>query len=357
MIELILNSADSKFSKILLSIDNIPVSYVITDYKIVIDESIELGIHTLRLQLTDNESRIDIKDVKINGTSLKQALFFSFIEQNENRAQPATCIWDTSQIWVLPFMNPVSHWIGLLGEKLRKDALGTDLSLDYNIYIPESINMSNRFPRDIVDFFKFDFDCTILHKDDINIKSLPYEKYSGKLDLTGIYEEIYSKLDLIRSTVSKTQGQYVYSIQDDEMFDFDNSWFTTTICRADGGIKKYTVADSTVLPLTYNLVNSLNVDYYSITISVSPPGTYAYTHIDKKHTDADEKFKGCTQLYIPLNYPANAAIKFRNVGTLPQIPVVMNPQYYSHAVFNDSNETRIVLSVVFDHQIQHGRSH
>ena len=343
MIEIILNPDSSKFSNILLSIDNIPATYIVNENKIVIDQSIELGLHILRLQLSDNNSRIDIKDVTINGASLRQTLFFSFIEQGQDRRQPATCIWDISQVWVLPFLNPVSHWIGLLGEKLRKDALGTDLSLDYKIYIPESNQVADKYPPGIIDFFKINFGCTIIHKDDVNNKNLPYEKYTGELNTSGVYDEIYRNLNLVRAVVPKTQGSY--NPRDDKDFDPNNGWFTATACRVINGIKEYNV-DPTILPLTYAFVQSLNIEYDTIIISVSPPRTYAYTHIDKRADTADEKFDGCTKLYIPLNHPKGSMVKFRNVGLLPNSPSIMNSHYYSHAVINDSDETRIVLAVI-----------
>ena len=350
MIEIILNPVNSKFSNILLSIDNISATYIVNENKIVIDQSIDLGIHILRLQLLDDHSKIDIADVTVNGSSLRQTLFFSFIEQGSDRLQPATCVWDSSQIWVLPFMNPVSQWIGLLGEKLRKDALGSDLNLDYKIYIPESVQLPDNFPSAVVDFFKFNFDCTILHKDNITAMNLPYEKYTEKLDTQGVYDEIYKNLDLIRATVPYRHGQTIYNERDDKNYDFNTGWFATTIYGFSPSNKHCHIADSTMLPLTYALVNSLDLDPHSIAVSVSPPGTYAYTHIDKRKFNPEDKFNGCKQLYIPLNYPAGAMVKFRNVGILPKIPMINNPQYYSHAVVNNSNETRIVLSVTYDYR-------
>ena len=350
MIEIVFNPSNSEFSNLLISLDKKSLDYSIVENKIVLADPIDLGMHILRLQLLDNNSKVDIVEVKINGASLRQTLFFSFVQQGSTRMQPATCIWEPSQIWVLPFMNPVAHWIGLLGEKLRRDVLGSDLNLDYKIYIPESIQLPDTFPPAVVDFFKFNFDCTILHKDDITAMNLPYEKYTEKLDTQGVYDEIYKNLDLIRSTVPYRLGQTRYNERDDKNYDFNKGWFATTIHGFSPSNKHCHIADSTMLPLTYALVNSLNLDPHSIAVSVSPPGTYAYTHIDKRKFNSEDKFNGCKQLYIPLNYPAGAMVKFRNVGILPEIPMINNPQYYSHAVVNNSNETRIVLSVTYDHR-------
>jgi len=352
MIEIVFNPSSSEFSNLSISLDKQSLDYSIVENKIVLADPIDLGMHILRLQLLDNNSKVDIADVIINGSSLRQTLFFGFVEEDSTRTQPATCVWKTTQEWVLPFMNPVSHWIGLLGEKLRKDALGTDLSRDYRIYIPESCSLDDKFPPAITDFFKFNFDCVILHKDEVSVQNLPYELCTEEINIDGVYDEIYRNIDLIRSKLPIGTGQNFYNQKDDKNFDYGGCWFTVTICRIRDENKNYHIADPDMLPLTYALVDSLNLDYDAITVSVSPPGTYAYTHIDKRAVGSDEKFIGCKQLYIPLNYPEGAAIKFKNVGVLPQVPTIMNPQYYSHAVVNDSNETRIVLSIIYNYKLQ-----
>ena len=81
MIEIILNPVNSKFSNILLSIDNISATYIVNENKIVIDQSIDLGIHILRLQLLDDHSKIDIADVTVNGSSLRQTLFLASLNK------------------------------------------------------------------------------------------------------------------------------------------------------------------------------------------------------------------------------------------------------------------------------------
>lgn len=353
MIEILFNPADSEFSNLLISLDRKFIDYSIVENKIVMSAPIELGMHVLRLQLVNIDSKLDIADVLIDGSSLRQTLFFSFVEEDSTRTQPATCVWKTTQEWVLPFMNPVSHWIGLLGEKLRKDALGTDLSQDYRIYIPESYILNDKFPPALADFFKFNFDCVILHKDEVSLQNLPYELYTKEINIDGIYDEIYRNIDLIRSKLSISTGtQHFYNQRDDKNFDYGGCWFATTICKIREGEKNYLTATPEMLPRTYALFDSLNLDYDVLTIAVSPPGTYAYTHIDRLPVGHNEKFIGCKKLYIPLNYPAGSAIKVRNVGILPQVPTIINAQYYSHAVVNDSDETRIVLSATYNYKLQ-----
>lgn len=351
MIEIIFDPSNSEFSNLSVSLDQKYLDYSIVENKIILADPIDLGMHILRLQLLENNSKVDIIEVKINGASLRQTLFFSFVQQGANRMQPATCVWETSQIWVLPFMNPVSYWIGVLGEKLRKDALGTDLGADYEIFIPEPVAVNNNLLSNLVEFFKFDFDCVILHKDDITTKNLPYRKYPVELNIDGIYDEIYKNIDLLRASIPNDKGQLRYNQKEEKNFDMKNSWFALTTCKMQDGEKIYRVAGPETLPLTYAFVESLNLDYEAVVISVSPPRSYCYVHTDRKAENSPEKFTGCKQLYIPLNYPIGSLIKAKSVGILPEIPIIFNPHYYAHAVVNDSDEARITLSVVYDHKV------
>lgn len=347
MIEIFYNPQTTFTKNIAVSIDSLNASFVIENDKIIIHDSCSIGLHVLRIQQLDNESRLEILNVKINGVSVRQTLYFGWIEQEDKKLQPATVLWEKTQIWVFPFLNPVSHWIGLLSEKLYLNSFGKNLFDLYKIYIPESIEINNKYPKGLQDFFKYNFNCTIVPKDCYQSKDIPFELYDIDIDTASVYNEIYQNLSYLKS-ISDTYYQYDYNILEDSSLNTDNCWFNTKLFRNIDGENFYKV-EIDKLPLTYNFVNSLAIDYSKIAITVLPPGGYLYPHVDRRPENAPEKYKGCKELYIPLNYPKGAAIKLQNVGILPNTPVVMNNQYFAHAVVNDSNQTRIVLTVSFDY--------
>lgn len=348
MIEVFFNPAAGSPKHLSISIDHSDVQFVIDNNKININDNCDIGIHTLRIQLLDVGSRLEIQDVKINSVSVRQTLYFGWIEQNKEKLQPATVLWDTNQVWTLPFLNPVSHWIGLLGEKLEHNVLGKNLFDLYRIHIPESIEISSKYPQGLRDFFKYDFDCVIVPRQQCRSQDIPFETFDLAVDISSLYQEIYQNLEFLK-TVADKYIQVEYNLLDDPGVDLENIWFNVKILKDRYGQKTCKVNKDT-LPLTYGFVDSLGIDYYQITITVLPPGGYLYPHIDRRPESDPEEYKGCKDLYIPLNYPAGAAIKFRSAGVPLQGPIITNPQYFSHAVVNDSDQTRIVLIVSFDYQ-------
>lgn len=348
MIEIFYNPQTNFTKNLVVSINSIDTPFVIENDKITIFDNCAIGLHTLRIQQLDNDSRLEILNVKINGVGVRQTIYFSWIEQEGKKLQPATTLWEKNQIWVFPFLNPVSHWIAILGEKLYLNSLGKNLFDLYKIYIPESIEINKKYPIGLQDFFKYNFNCTILPKDCFQSKNIPFELYSIDVDISSLYNEIYQNLPYLKS-ISDKYYQYDYNILEDPGLNTDNCWYNIKLFRNINGEKIHKVKIDK-LPLTYNFVNSLSIDFNKISINVLPPGGYLYPHVDRLPESEPENKKGCKELYIPLNYPKGAVIKLQNVGILPNTPVVFNNQYFAHAVVNDSDQTRIVLTVSFDYQ-------
>jgi len=101
-----------------------------------------------------------------------------------------------------------------------------------------------------------------------------------------------------------------------------------------------------------NLIDSLDLDTWHVFIGVLPPGGFIYPHKDRdthKATSDQYKFyQGCTALYIPIVWPEKNYIKFAGVGTLPiqqDQPMVINNDFFTHCVINDSQENRVVIGV------------
>lgn len=300
----------------------------------------EFGFNHLKIHLLD-DNKFKITDVRVAGQSVRQTLYLSYIIDGSNIEQPATELWKKNQIWIMPFIYPISTWISVVDEKFPANILGKNIFDDYKIYFPERITVSEKYIPVVRDFFKYDFDFVAIKKTDLNQFNAPFEKYSIDIDAKTLYNEIYNKLDLLRVT----KGQTLYNMAEDPTFNLNDHWFTMNIYRHG-----QPVVDQALLPKTFEFLKNTGIEIDAATISVTPPGGYAVTHIDKRDETSDPRFRGCKQLYMPLNYPNGAMAKLHRVGMVPLEPVVFNPQYYSHAVINDSDEHRIVLSIIFDYQ-------
>ena len=105
-------------------------------------------------------------------------------------------------------------------------------------------------------------------------------------------------------------------------------------------------------PAVTALLDSLALDQWYAFIGVLPPGGFIYPHRDfdtaKQNNDSYQEYKGCTQLYIPVYWPKDNYIKFADAGILnfeSGQSVVINSDYYSHCLVNNSDQNRIVIGV------------
>jgi len=318
-------------------LDGVQANISMSGQKIILNDNMDLGCHILRLE-SNTPERIEIKNISVNGSSLRQTLYFGYMLQEGKKIQPATVFYDRNIVIEIPFMNPVSTWISVLNQKMFPGELGANLHEKYSIYFPERAEV-NSIPI-VRDFFRYDFDFTMLPKHGVTAENAPYELYDIDTPVE-LYQEIYDTLDLLKCSNAQTQ----YNRVDDKEFNTDMHWFTMNLVR-----KGQTVFDMSKLPKTNEFLNSLPMYKDAVAISVTPPGGYSAPHIDRRPADAPKEFVGCKQLYLPLNYPDGALVKMQGVGILPNAPVVFNPQSYTHSVVNSSAHYRIVLSIIFDYR-------
>lgn len=317
-----------------------PATFTSSAQTINVNVNEEYGFNHLKVYLLE-DAKFNIKDVRVADQTVRQTLYMSYIVDNGNMYQPATEMQKAGQIWIMPFIYPISTWISVIDEKFPPNILGTDIINKYKIYFPERIKLNKKFIPVVRDFFEYDFDFVAIEKTEITQFNDPFELYNINIDSESLYKEIYENLDALRVVA----GQTLYNMIDDPNFNKADHWFTLNTHRHGKP-----VIDPTLLPKTFDFLNKFEYEINSATISVTPPGGYAVTHIDKRSPDADIRFRGCKQLYMPLNYPAGAIAKLHRVGVVPLQPVVFNPQYYSHGIVNDSDEHRIVLSIIFNYK-------
>jgi len=68
-----------------------------------------------------------------------------------------------------------------------------------------------------------------------------------------------------------------------------------------------------------------------------------------------ENYQGCTQLYVPLAWPAGNFIKIAGAGILPmdEETLVINNDTFTHSVINASTQTRYALGLRVNKKIIH----
>ncbi len=302
------------------------------------------GLHKLSL-IAVKSVRVEILQCFVNGCSLRKLLYLSWMENSQHeKFQPGTIIWEAGQSWHLPFGSPVSYWIELVESKFPNRVLGGNLYDDYFIYYPDNMILdSSRFPNTVTDFFLHNFNFTVVPKQTVTVEQIPYMQYKKivpqeLLELTG--QEVVKNVD------HNTNESYTQRTQNLQEFgnNFNSNWSVTWLYKQG---KKLPLIDD--YPHVQALIDFLDLDCWSVFIGKLSPGDFIYPHVDDLNKSKPEylDYQGCTQLYIPLIWPAGNFIKIASVGILPMENglMVINNDTFTHSVVNTGNQPRYALGL------------
>lgn len=329
-------------------INNIEVPYQLTESAITIDTELDIGLHMLTIKLL-SEGSVKVNDIKVNGVGIRQFLYLSWIDSNGTKSQPATEIWNTEQVWCAPFSNPMSLLISTASEKFESSELGTNLYEKYKIYYPESIDINASFPQLVKDYFKNNFDFHVYPKfldtDPFHKNSVPFFDFKFQYDFDNLHTELSNQKEyLLSQQTIPRQRKYNNS---DATGDPDTNWctvFTYPYLNKAQSVTDF-ILNKDKLPELYKFYCTLPIKtIYGSFLGLLPPGGYISPHKDPID---DRTPGGCSQLYFAVNAKDGNLFKIHKVGLLPFInnPVVFNNQNFTHALVNQSNEPRWVISI------------
>lgn len=341
-IKLQINPHASDFNSLHITVNNQPVEYLLIGNTVQLICAIDMGIHQLSIRLNDG-NRICIDDVIINSAGLRQTLYLSYIKTDTGEIQqPATVLWEKTQTWILPFGNPVSYWISLVCQKINPGLLGQDLAKKYNIIYPAKITLQENCLPVVKDFFEHNFDFFCKPKEATNF--LPMRKTNvdiSKFDIQPALDEIDDNLQWIRyNQTPYPQKEY----NDRELMQGTETWHNFLIYA-----ENRFCYEPNILPKTKHLLQSLPVNSIKRAyIGILPPGAIIAPHIDNVGLAAPGD-KGCNVLYMPLRWPPGNYFKFCSGGLIDSADTwLINTSDHVHALINESNQTRIILSVILD---------
>lgn len=318
-----------------ITLDHNECFYVKDNTQIVIDE---LSVHGLHYLTFESDSMHEIDWVSIDGSYLRQCLYLSWGETDQQRIQPCTH-FNHNQRLIIPIGYPVSWWIGSAGSQIDDLKYGQDLSKYYQIYWPESIILPENFPPIIRDFYFYNHGFTAIEK---NNRNPPYQIIDFNFDGNVIVKEISSTDWLQNNYHNPPSTNY-----DKAETSNKTAWEKIDIFRKDQG--GWLLSDE-VLPLTRSFLNNLPVKelLYGF-IGRLRPGHYISPHRDKGYSPAHRTESNQGYLYCPLNWPNNNYFKMQNVGLLPiksGCAIVTNIYDYYHCLVNNSNEDRYIIQTL-----------
>jgi hypothetical protein len=328
-----------------ITIDDSPVDFTVINKIISVTSHIETGLHKLKI-VSCSDKRWSIDQVLVHGASLRKLLYLSWITTTSNqRIQPCTELWEHGQCWTLPFGHPLSHWINITETKIPNNYYGKDLLEKFCIWYPDRVALPDQFPQVVRDFFNYNFDFTVVDKSKFDVKHIPYTKYQGHIsaDLLELATtEILNNTDIVlehgKDYKQRSDNQKEFNLDDDQ------SWKILWLKQQTQDRSR-----QEQYPATWQLIDSLNMDFWHAFVGIIPPGGFIYPHTDNP-TGKDLihlPYVGCTQLYIPIQWPENCYIKFAKAGIVKMDsgPMLINTDYFTHALANNSNQYRYVLAI------------
>ena len=331
-------------------IDESPVAFELEQQQVRITCAHSGFLHQLKLTNISGK-RFRIEQVQVGACDLRKLIYLSWIQnQNGQLFQPATELWEAQQVWTLPFAYPLSGWLEQVEKKITNDLFGQNLQGLFDCYYPQSVQLdAQKFPQMIRDFYEHNFSFTVLDPKQPDLLRLPYMTYDHPVDpdlVAQARHEVEHNLDYVMAN-GLSYGQYQANLTE-YSFESNSACWRIIWLQKD----KKTTSAAELFPAVNRLVESQGLDHWYVFVGVLPPGGFIYPHLDfdtaKASSQAYSEYQGCTQLYIPLSWPAGNLIKFAGAGVLSLDSgqaMVINNDNYVHSVVNDSDQNRIVLSI------------
>ena len=345
-IEFRCKGTNPKFQFELNGIEIVPTAQ--TDNLVILALDINHGFHILKMSVVDDVD-VDIVNLYLNGVSFANTKFLIYGIDESGRFQSTSINQYVKELYI-PFINPLSFWFAEVGEKIPNRFFAGGLYESMEVYYPQSITIPEQFSKTMKDYFKYNQSFYVVDKTETvhpyYNKKIPYCP-APKINYneSELFAEFMDNLDLLSSLRMEHQaGSYLVNaivVQPDQP-NFD---LTTRF-----------LLDKSLFPNLYKLLESLNIgEILQAFVGLLPPGGEIGIHMDsvyvveylrvKYETD---KYTGCSQLYIPINFKPGNYFKFTNVGILPldNGPLVINNRNFSHGLVNNSDEWRFAIGIV-----------
>jgi len=341
-----------------ISIDNQTVEFDIDHNTINIIGPVTFGLHQLKItNLSD--ARFCINQVSINNGDLRKLIYLSWsTTATGQRVQPCTELWERGQCWILPFGYPLSSWVATVNKKIKNSLYGQDLSEFYHIYYPQSQTIQHdNIPEIIKDFYQYDFDFVAVHRNNIDVTQVPFMRYARQIPTTlmaDVVSEVLSRANDIQFSGYRPTSQQ-QNQQEFKNLSGDRVWEVLWLHRYRA--EDMSLAESILdcFPAVQRLIDFVGLKVFHVFVGYLPPGQFIYPHVDDGTLLQENylEYSGCTQMYIPITWPAGASLKFATAGIveLNNGPMVINTDYYTHAAVNTSTQGRLVLAIRTDQNI------
>jgi len=331
-------------------VNNVVCEYQVIDSSINIFTEVEIGFHLLSIRLIGSQQpTIKIVDALLDGNSFRHTLYMMYtVDQETSNKRQTTILTDYNNVVYLPFVNPMAHWIGICAEKVPYNLLAGGLYEQFEVYYPESVTIPSYYPKLLQDFFITNLNFHLHHKisDPYYNATIPYANIIKNInyDEQVLAGEFLDNVDYLKD-IARIPKQNEYD-------NSNNPWLSVDLIINPNNtynLSESFLADVNKLPNLYKFFQDLKINtIVHAFIGILAPREYISPHCDT-YTEFKNvnELKGCSQIYIPINFKPGNLFKMANVGLLPlDRPLLINNHNFAHALINDSDSYRFALAIV-----------
>ena len=335
-----------------IEIDGHLVDYKFDNTTITFIWGLDFGIHFIKIRNL-NPATLKIVDLSYNKDSLRHLLYLAYLGQDNNK-KDSTWVKQEDGPLTIPFGYPLGWWFSKCATQFKNGDVGNDLYQKYRVFYPDRKEISKTYSTFIQEFFKYDFDFTVVPKEEFNdplhSTNVPYVPIDLDYDQDGLFEEFDNKQDLLfNGNYSPSQEKY-------------NSQWKLSMC-VPMSLKNQTdvnawkdayIYEPDQFPLLYQLLDKISnlgdVYIYHAFVGLVEPDTRVDPHKDdlsnsKRKLGYD--VEGLCQIFIPVGWKEGNYYKFAGVGLIDysQGAVISNNHNYVHASINDSDSARYTIGI------------
>lgn len=336
-----------------IKINGVGIDYANTGSEITLrSDQVLFGINKLTISVLSDlrQRKLKIEKFLLNDALSRQTLFLSYSESNGEKFSNTWFDSDYSTI-TIPFGNPISWWITYANKKIGLGKFGENLYKDYNIFYPDSITISDQFPRMMQDWFKYNFDFTVSPKDDLanldQTRTIPYFTLDFDYDESALFDELANNLHLVKDQILSSEGrQDSYNTQEFAK----NYWaIYPAILPKEMSDKEW--RDSVTLPKEHfplyhqllDRIESMGIKISYGFVSETTGKSFVAPHIHPLFNYS------VYQISLPIGWTKESLFKLDGVGLLPTDRcTVFNDYDFYHGTINPTENTRYVIGINCD---------
>jgi len=346
-----ISSDQISIDSFLLTIDNKPVNYSVSESSILINCELQFGFHMLEILpnfdfAQNNNFTIRFTAAIIDGSNSRQMLHLSFSKVDNKRITTVE-INKYCTNWSLPFGTPTALWVAECARNISNSYYGSNLEDNLEIFYPDSIELSDCFPPVIRDFFKYDYGYYAYNKklndSPLTSPEIPYLELNFPYDEEALHAEFMRNIHLIEN------GKYIPGQQpwnEIEAGPLTKPW--SVYLPQDGYVL---LTDEETFPEYFKLRKALENEGIRISaafIGSLHPGEYIAPHTDEYAPRIANmgKLQGCSGIFIPIGWKPGNYFKFSNVGVMPTTSASLyNPTQFVHSSINQSDSVRFSIGI------------